>query len=644
MMLQSLALLLERVPNERYKLVFAVALTSLLYIATIVLDKVSSRLQQYTWKAPPPLFTYQLVGQVMLATCVLLSALSLPRRPVHSNRPLPVDGQYNASIWSRYTFQWGYDVLRRARSKGSLDLLDLPVLPSGMSSARLHNRFQAAMKSDNLTLWKVIFLVHWRTFLQQYALSMLQSAAQTAPQLAMYSLLQGFELRGSAQTEDATSWWWVIALGTSMMVAAWIETQSLWIMWSQLVICIRSELIALVFATAMQKKDVKTTRKQKVESLSTPQTDSERTMFTGKRDEHEDGSTRLYGTQMSTVNLVGVDAKRVVDFIGASHLLPSSLCKLVISIAFLCNLIGWQSILAGLAVLVALTPFNLYLSMLMSKAQGQIMQARDEKMSVINEALQGIRQIKISASEQQWLAEIRWKRNRELEKQLYCFILRTALVGIWALGPVAISAVALTVHTLLHGYLSPSVAFTSIAVLAQIEGSLAIIPKLVMQMLEADVSAARIDQYLQGTRLMTYMEHGAAVSLREASISWPTAEPMDRSGGMFLHGINVTFPPGNLSIISGKTGSGKSLLLAAIVGEGERLSGAITAPGCASTAIDSSITPAGWIIPEATAFVAQVPWIENASIRDNILFGLCFEVTRYKKVLAACALTKDLGE
>jgi ABC-type protease/lipase transport system fused ATPase/permease subunit len=48
------------------------------------------------------------------------------------------------------------------------------------------------------------------------------------------------------------------------------------------------------------------------------------------------------------------------------------------------------------------------------------------------------------------------------------------------------------------------------------------------------------------------------------------------------------------------------------------------------------------ILPNAVAFVAQIPWIENGSIRDNIIFGLPFNERRYRKTLEACALTKDL--
>ena len=43
------------------------------------------------------------------------------------------------------------------------------------------------------------------------------------------------------------------------------------------------------------------------------------------------------------------------------------------------------------------------------------------------------------------------------------------------------------------------------------------------------------------------------------------------------------------------------------------------------------------------AFVSQIPWLLNASVRENILFGRPFEKKRYKRVLRACALQPDIN-
>ncbi|RCN49284.1 ABC transporter, ATP-binding protein [Ancylostoma caninum] len=42
------------------------------------------------------------------------------------------------------------------------------------------------------------------------------------------------------------------------------------------------------------------------------------------------------------------------------------------------------------------------------------------------------------------------------------------------------------------------------------------------------------------------------------------------------------------------------------------------------------------------AYVPQLPWIQNMTVRDNILFGKPFDKSRYNEVLNACALKPDL--
>lgn len=42
------------------------------------------------------------------------------------------------------------------------------------------------------------------------------------------------------------------------------------------------------------------------------------------------------------------------------------------------------------------------------------------------------------------------------------------------------------------------------------------------------------------------------------------------------------------------------------------------------------------------AIVTQEPWIQNATIMENILFGKYFNFNRYQSVLDACALIDDL--
>lgn len=78
--------------------------------------------------------------------------------------------------------------------------------------------------------------------------------------------------------------------------------------------------------------------------------------------------------------------------------------------------------------------------------------------------------------------------------------------------------------------------------------------------------------------------------------------------------------------------------------EADNLSGRVEAPRLPDSheRHDHKANKGDWIIDAAVAFVAQIPWIENASIKNNILFGLPFDTGRYRKVLSCCALEKDL--
>ena len=93
------------------------------------------------------------------------------------------------------------------------------------------------------------------------------------------------------------------------------------------------------------------------------------------------------------------------------------------------------------------------------------------------------------------------------------------------------------------------------------------------------------------------------------------------------------------SVIHGKTGTGKSLLLAAIIGEANVLEGDVQVPRAPPMHMrgNENASAGNWIIPSAVAYVGQVPWIENTSIKNTVLFGLPYHHERYMQV----SQTKD---
>jgi len=88
------------------------------------------------------------------------------------------------------------------------------------------------------------------------------------------------------------------------------------------------------------------------------------------------------------------------------------------------------------------------------------------------------------------------------------------------------------------------------------------------------------------------------------------------------------------SVIHGKTGTGKSLLLAAIIGEAQILKGDVQVPRAPPMHMrgNENASLEDWTIPSAVAYVGQVPWIENSSIKNTVLFGLPYHHERYMQV------------
>ncbi|KAJ2115005.1 hypothetical protein IW146_002642 [Coemansia sp. RSA 922] len=116
-----------------------------------------------------------------------------------------------------------------------------------------------------------------------------------------------------------------------------------------------------------------------------------------------------------------------------------------------------------------------------------------------------------------------------------------------------------------------------------------------------------------------------------------------------LKDIDVQFPHGVLSIVAGPTGSGKSSLLSALIGEMTLTRGRILLPTVDSR-LDANgdyryrdiieLSDEGLAIRDI-AYVAQEAWLRNATIRENILFGEQYDASRYEEVLRVCALKPD---
>lgn len=99
-----------------------------------------------------------------------------------------------------------------------------------------------------------------------------------------------------------------------------------------------------------------------------------------------------------------------------------------------------------------------------------------------------------------------------------------------------------------------------------------------------------------------------------------------------LSGLTADFPIGKLSVVTGPTGSGKTAVLTALLGEMDLLEGKSFLPKD-PTAVDKETG-----LRNSVAYASQTPWLQQLSIKNNILFGEEYDEARYGATLDACAL------
>uniref|UniRef100_A0A8C3AEQ9 ATP-binding cassette, sub-family C (CFTR/MRP), member 3 n=1 Tax=Cyclopterus lumpus TaxID=8103 RepID=A0A8C3AEQ9_CYCLU len=307
------------------------------------------------------------------------------------------------------------------------------------------------------------------------------------------------------------------------------------------------------------------------------------------------------------VNLMSVDAQRFMDLTTFLNLLWSAPLQIMLALYFLWQNLG-PSVLAGLAVMIMLIPFNAVIAMKTRAYQVEQMQYKDSRIKLMNEILNGIKVLKLYAWENSFkekVLAIRQKELNVLRKTAYLGALSTMA---WTSAPflVALTTFAVYVTVDENNILDAERAFVSLSLFNILRFPLNMLPQVISSLVQASVSLKRIQRFLSHDEL--------------------DPSSVDRNNtatGEIRHISFFFFFLGSLLAVVGHVGCGKSSLISALLGEVEKLEGEVSTRG-------------------SVAYVPQQAWIQNATLRDNILFGKPYNEPKYCCVLEACALTPDL--
>ncbi|KAJ7769135.1 hypothetical protein DFH07DRAFT_1058209 [Mycena maculata] len=324
--------------------------------------------------------------------------------------------------------------------------------------------------------------------------------------------------------------------------------------------------------------------------------------------------------------------------------------QLGFGIWFLYVLLGW-AVWVGVGSIILLAPVPGYMAKLVQSVQRQRLKRTDRRVQSVGEAVNVLRMIKLFGWEGKMKERIGAKRNEELlwVRKRRLLELGASLISFLIPDYSGDNVCHIFDLTLIMGQpLNASKVFASMTVFDILRDSITQITGWLNSLMTAKVSLDRINEFLNETELLDAFDEQEVpailpavaladeqqIGFRNVTFSWSkeTDGPLTRSQRHFILKIDgeVLFERGRVNLVVGPTGSGKTSLLMALLGEMHW--------------IPSS--PDSWYnLPRAAgvAYAAQESWVLNETIRDNIIFDTPLDEERYNKVLYQCALEQDLA-
>lgn len=327
------------------------------------------------------------------------------------------------------------------------------------------------------------------------------------------------------------------------------------------------------------------------------------------------------------VNHMAVDQQRLSDLTQFGLQIWSAPFQITLCMISLYQLVG-LSMLAGIGVMVLMIPLNGAIARIMKNLQVTQMKNKDSRTRLMTEILNNMKSIKLYAWNKAFMSKLNHIRN-DLELNTLRKIGATQSFAnfTWSSTPFLVSCSTFTVFVLTNEKpLTTEIVFPALTLFNLLTFPLSILPMVITSIIEASVAVRRLTDYFTADELQEdAVKHEEPVShigdesvrIRDASFTWNRYQE-----GNVLENIEFSARKGELSCIVGRVGSGKSSLLQSLLGDLWKTQGEV-------------------IVRGRVAYVAQQPWIMNASVRENIVFGHRWDPHFYELTVEACALVDD---
>lgn len=524
------------------------------------------------------------------------------------NEALLGHAQDEANWLSRFIFHWVQPLISKGVAGKLRRIEDLFDLPDALNVSRLSERLHMALSQSQ----SVLRALHKCFGFEFYAIGLLRLVADISSFAG--PLLLGGLLRQSARDDgqetvelNNRAYYYALGLFGSTLLSAVCGCHFDWRM-AMVSMKMRVGVVNSIYRKALEARGVRESRPD-------------------------------------MLNLMSTDADRIVNSCISFHFFWSIPFKLFTTLYLLYTQLG-SAFLAGVVFATLLIPINRWLAKRIGVYSTGLMTAKDARLSATTETMEGAKQIKTNAWEPIFIRKIRELRHVELKYLSKRKYLDAMCVYFWATTPVLMCLLTFGMSVLMGNPLVASTTYTSVALLYMLIGPLNAFPWVLNGLIEAWVSLRRVQQLMDVPNL-DYASYYNPI-MRGSGSAEPADSVLQMKSAHFMHDsvhkeqddegdstniakfrladINVDIKAGQLVCIEGPVGGGKSTFLAAIVAGLQCLDGEVCVQDLNS----------------GFGYVPQSPWLQRATIRDNIVWGSRFDEQWYKTVLHACALNEDI--
>nr|CAD7196531.1 unnamed protein product [Timema douglasi] len=354
------------------------------------------------------------------------------------------------------------------------------------------------------------------------------------------------------------------------------------------------------------------------------------------------------------INIFANDSQRIFDVVLFGPMIVGGPVMTMCGIGYILWLLGPWALL-GMIVFLLFYPTQYGISRLTGYLRGKTVVVSDERVRLMTDILNSIKLIKMYTWEKYFsknLFDIRTRERNLLQKTAYC---QSLSISMAPTVPVISAIVTFLAHISAGNNLTAAQAFPLISVLGnQLKDALSRIREATKALIDSSIAFTRIKGLLlldEGNMsVIRPIDKQQAVCISKGTFAWDAGssvknramplpvsqatkeelEKLNPTSNGELHYTNIISDidfqarKGHLVGVCGQVGSGKTSLLLAALGQMRLVTGQVTRDG-------------------TCAYVSQEPWVLNATLRDNILFGENFDAKRYYDTLYCCSLTEDIN-